>query len=506
MSQFWKLPRTWLNATLDWLANTLYSSSSQSWLRALVEPKSTRLNQSQKSKESHRTDSSESNQLKSQALKEKTQQNDQLEQQETEQKTEHELEFLNQFTEFFPGLGLTTSSAFPQDSEPQTHDHEQNLPSFNEANEAEIHPEHKSYAEQLLLSDQDWTNDYDLNSDDSLHDHEQSLEAMIPAKDGLNQIIRPAQPQGITRVKLYDEEREKRRSARRKRRLRRERKRKKERQKTMSSSRMTSSQSLSDEQAIHHSASPNESKQPHDDSKERANTKALNTWRRPPLRSLSKWERMGQAQMSQWQRYSPSSKALLFGSWFASLESLVNVDREMKQEREQFYQLVEGHEELSSFSPTELDAWWFQLNRVDYFITEYQFYKKLERQSDKHNTQLVHQSISKEVAQEQAIPSKLRIDENEAEKTLAEYPTQDLPQVQTFEPIFEPSLNSDSHLPQYIEDHEGLYTNDHRDSGLRRNTLDRSQSIDRSLITSNSLDEDFILRPIKKRKRRRKPL
>lgn len=172
------------------------------------------------------------------------------------------------------------------------------------------------------------------------------------------------EPSAIPRVKLHDEDREKRR------RRRARAKRRQERAKGLHNAggdhhlNQGEKQHLLDSQDLEKRHSPN------------GDQKAINQWRRPPLRSRSKWERMGYAQMNDWQLYSPSSKALLFGSWFASLEALVEVSDNMHKDRTEFYELVAQHEDFSTFSATELDAWWFQLNRVDHFVTEYLFYQR----------------------------------------------------------------------------------------------------------------------------------
>ena len=186
---------------------------------------------------------------------------------------------------------------------------------------------------------------------------------------------------------------------------------------------------------------------------------------------------MGQAQMSQWQRYSPSSKALLFGSWFASLDSLVQVHKDMIKERDQFYDLVAVHEEFSTFSNTELDAWWFQLNRVDHFITEYQFYKRTQAQTFKVSPQA---HVPKE-------PENIVVELDHQKTADSLQDLSDIP-IQTFEvispetppPIQTPLLNDS---PSHVQ--SKLYPVD-------------------SAFDQDSADEDIILRPIKRRRKRSK--
>ena len=226
---------------------------------------------------------------------------------------------------------------------------------------------------------------------------------------------------------------------------------------------------------------------------EELEARPLNTWRRPPLRSMSKWEKIGHAHINQWQQYSPSSRSMLFGSWLASLDSLVEVHENMIKDQEAFYDLVNHHEEFSSFSPMELDAWWFQLNRVDHFVTEYQFYKRTNSKLGHPIDGLSESSSSNYSPSESSSPLV------EESPSLAESEAPSL-EIQEFISENHPSLNpqrSDSSSDPRHEADRG-HAKQHVPSQPYYTT--REQSLD------HSLTDDMILRPIKKRKRRRKSL
>ena len=488
MSSTWRSPKVWLNATLGWIAKVLYESSHHPWLRPLFGPERTLDHRDKKSSLSQNSSGQQTERSHGQS------------QSQDQHEKEHELEFLNQYTEVFPNLEFVQNSKDRLDGDRQDlHD----LSTYHDDSSS------KDYADQLLLNDQDLIPDLDFT------DHAPSLPPSYSnesqAQDSLDDQSSPdfnfqdlsffqdkpnaaqSSPQGITKVKLYDEEREKRKAERLKRRRRKKRRERRERRER----RNKQTQSHDIESNESYPAQETELSEVSQDEPILTESlpKALNTWRRPPLRSLSKWERMGQAQMSQWQRYSPSSKALLFGSWFASLESLVEVDREMKKEREQFYQLVEDHEEFSSFSATELDAWWFQLNRVDYFVTEYQFQKKLEMQNARPLSHSLKQPLTKSNQPESS--DQLNIyepNQNAVPDPLVESKLE----IKTFSPVLDPSSLDETPIDPFGSNGQA------DQSSSNRIYSDSSRSIDWDSSREKTIEEDIILRPIKKRKRRSK--
>ncbi len=280
-------------------------------------------------------------------------------------------------------------------------------------------------------------------------------------------------PQGIQRIKIRDEERE---------RLKRRRRKKAERARRAQKKSSASTQSSIEDNKEGHRENNSADHMSSKDSEE-LEARPLNTWRRPPLRSMSKWEKIGYAHINQWQQYSPSSRSMLFGSWLASLDSLVEVHENMIKDQEAFYDLVTHHEEFSSFSPMELDAWWFQLNRVDHFVTEYQFYKRT-------NSTLGHpiDGLSESSSSESSSPLV------EESPSLAESEAPSL-EIQEFISENNPSLNPQPSDSSSAPRHEA---DRHVPSQSYYRT--RDQSLD------HSLTDDMILRPIKKRKRRRKSL
>ena len=169
-------------------------------------------------------------------------------------------------------------------------------------------------------------------------------------------------PRGAQRIKLRDPDK------------RSKKRRKKSSRRTKQDRRNSSSPQLSQATPEAAQLSPNLTRPSHEPHPE----PELEYSKRPPLRSASRWRALGDAELNRWQQYSPSSKSLLFGSWLASLERLVEVQDLAQKDREQFFSMVADHESLNSLSQTELDAWWFQLNRVDHFITEYQLLKRAE--------------------------------------------------------------------------------------------------------------------------------
>ena len=477
MSSTWRSPKVWLNATLGWIAKAFYETSHHPWLRSLFG--SERSLDHQDNKSSQQTERSH-RQSQSQNKHEK----------------EHELEFLNQFAEVFPDLELVQSSSDRLNNDRQD---------LHDLDASHDDVSSKYYADQLLLNDQDLIPDLDstdhslpLKSSYSIESQNQdTLDDQSPPDFNFQDLSffqdKPnapqSSPQGITKVKLYDEEREKRKAERRKRRRRKRRRERRERRNKQTQSHDIESNESHPAQEIERNNVSQDESMPSE-----SLPKALNTWQRPPLRSLSKWERMGHAQMSQWQRYSPSSKALLFGSWFASLESLVEVDREMKKEREQFYQLVEDHEEFSSFSATELDAWWFQLNRVDYFVTEYQFQKKLEMQ----NARPLSHSLEQSLTESDQLESSDQLNTYENQNTVQNPIVGSKLEIKTFSPVLDPSSIDESPIGHFESDEQT------DKSSLNRINSDSSRSIDSNSGQGRTVEEDIILRPIKKRKRRSK--
>lgn len=484
MSSAWRFPKIWINATLGWIAKVIYEGSDRPWLKSLFGTKS--LSPQDKRSVSapayfEHEDHEQIGKGKQTALSDNN---------PIQSSSEHELEFLNQFTDVFPDLDFSHSSSNQFTNSHDLDDHQ--LDSHE--------PYSLSYADQLLVTDEDLSFedlDHQFNQELSAESIDHLSQTSTPNQQTINfnlqdlassqtrLMSQPLAPQGTTKIKLYDEEREKRRAERRKKRRKQEKKRRRERRSKRKNKTEAEAQYLSNNLETSDRESIDEPIKDNQQPDHSDNNKQLNTWRRPPLRSLSKWERMGLAQMSQWQRYSPSSKALLFGSWFASLESLVEVDNEMRQEREQFYQLVESHEEFSSFSATELDAWWFQLNRVDYFVTEYQFHKKLEKQSRSLLTPVGRKALISEAAE---------ITENESTPELESFDIQisvDLPEIQTFSP----QLSQGE--PKHFEQNE-------RTPYHTSLSHDSSQSIDSESNQAKEIEEDIILRPIKKRKRKRR--
>ena len=475
MSSTWRFPKIWINATLGWIAKAIYESSDRPWFRSLFGTRRSRSTAGMKEHEQvgdeQRTDSYDHN--------------------STQPDHEHELEFLDQFNDVFHDLDFLTDSS----------DYAIRDEDLSEAHFSAQDSSHLNYADQLLTTDEDQISElaptHQFNQDlfaesveyqsqnQNLNQQTADFNLQDAGSIQTGSLIRSTAPQGATKIKLYDEEREKQKAERRKKRKKQERKRRREKRAKRKSKAQSEARNLSNDESTSDVESIDKPLV-HDQIQDHStNTGKLNTWRRPPLRSLSKWERIGQAQMSQWQRYSPSSKVLLFGSWFASLESLVEVDREMKQEREQFYQLVESHEEFSSFSATELDAWWFQLNRVDYFVTEYQFQKKLEKQN---------RSLLTPVRQKALISEATEINEHESTPDPESFDIQisiDLPEIQTFSP----QLNQGE--SKHFEQNE-------RTSHHTSLSYDSSQSIDSESGQAKDIEEDIILRPIKKRKRKRR--
>lgn len=427
---FWLSPRSWLNTTLGWLARVVSDTTLEAWLARVLKLE---IEEASKGEE---IDSSFEPHL--------------------EDIDDHEFKFLN----------TLSIQSYPLELIPNSSDRlQEGLFNEEETESLLTNDPFDGYADSLLNTEQLENVDKVSGSLENQLEFQDSEQASLSSSE--NQPFQAEStlvsfqitqtPQQITRMKIRDEEREK---AKRKRK-RKEAKRRKRKKNLKDKSQNT--QPLTQMPAA---------QRPSDSSDHVTYT--LNTWQRPPLRSLSKWERMGQAQMSQWQRYSPSSKALLFGSWFASLDSLVQVHKDMMDERNQFYNLVADHEEFSTFSDTELDAWWFQLNRVDHFITEYQFYKRTQAQAFQV-TPATHSPKEPDI-----LPAS-NIEDQEIDVGLQDLT--DIP-IQTF------STSSSEPTPSMPHN-------------LAHHTQSTIYSVDHS-FDQGSADEDMILRPIKRRRRRKR--
>lgn len=216
---------------------------------------------------------------------------------------------------------------------------------------------------------------------------------------------------------------------------------------------------------------------------------------RPPLRSASKWTQLGKTQLSLWQSYSPSSKSLLFGSWFASLERLVEVYVNSEEDRKAFFAKTQEHEQLSSLSPAELDAWWFQLNRVDHFITEYHFQHRLA-----FLKKYAQQTASSAVVQPD-LPEAVRDknDHHQSQEDTGEFADHDLDVVDpliTSADIDSERENVHTELPAVIVIDPTSQPEEHVEYVPERKN--------RQSIRQSSLEEDIILRPVRRRRKRRK--
>lgn len=445
MRSSWFSPRLWLNATLGWIAQAVNDMSSLGWLASLSDAKGSELGLDKKQQDKKQQ---EPNDQHISSEREETIVNDEVFD-FLASEADHTLSLVQISTH-----SLSNASVHQTDKE--LFDEEQSFEVKSEQAE-EQEASLKGYADLLLNtedlsldSEHEFFTDFTLD-DDEIESEEAKQALKEPGKSYRNT------PQAIQRIKLRDEDREKAKSRKRRKKRRAERL-KKRAEIGSSTTKQNQTSTLYDELE--------------------QNMPALTSWRRPPLRSLSKWERMGQAQMSQWQRYSPSSKALLFGSWFASLDALVEVEIETKKEQREFYQLVEDHEELSQFSSTELDAWWFQLNRVDYFVTEFQFYKRLEQQDLKRvqTKPFAHQDSSPLKVNEEQVISETEL------MTTDTLPTPLYPSIQTFDP----EVTAKTEASRFNEN-------------LVSPSLNPEMT--QMSIDIHSIEEDVILKPIKRRKR-----
>lgn len=210
--------------------------------------------------------------------------------------------------------------------------------------------------------------------------------------------------------------------------------------------------------------------------------------KRPPLRDYTKWQQLGATQLNLWQRYSPSSKSLLFGSWLSSLEKLVEVHELAAQDRDQFFTQVAEYDELSALSPTELDAWWFQLNRVDHFITEFHFQRRLSEQAHLFlRTPSLAQVKEKETSEAQMLTS------SQEAGPLSETPQADLPAISVWTPEYD---EADLIEMEQSAQEASLTTPIPTTTGRHR-----TMSFDLTYDRSRSLEEDVILKPVTRRKR-----
>jgi hypothetical protein len=435
MSSSWLSPKTWVNATLDWILRSISKTPANNLLERYLGVES-----QEQASQAYDKDSDD---------------------------VQTDFSFLMTISENDQPLQLINQKQFDQEQFDQEQFDEPLL----------IDDPLRGYADSLLTSaplDEyheltEMANSHMLHTDTILnhevkHSNPEDILAISHQEMGINQ-----PPQQIQRVKLRDEDREK--AKRRRRRKRRKEARKKKHESQATDTPHLASQATYDQQVTQPSSQP----QP-----------KLNTWRRPPLRSLSKWEKIGYAQITQWQCYSPSSKALLFGSWFASLDSLVQVHEEMIKERSQFYNLVADHEEFSTFSSTELDAWWFQLNRVDHFVTEYQFYKRIQTSV---SPVLKRTETTQPIDQDQDN----LISDNQ---TINDGPTQSADSIQAPSPPIDIPI-------QVVE------ASHYNESPIEttQNQSSRGYSIEYSVdasLDNVSIDEDVILRPIKRRRRQKK--
>lgn len=443
MSSSWLSPKVWINATLDWILKSISKTPVNNLLERYLGIESEEVAEEQAS-QVHDNDSDDA---------------------------QNDFSFLMTISEHDQSLQVTDEQFDDEYFDDEYFDDEH----FDES--LLIDDPLMGYADSLLasapLDEQQEVTELADNPNAILNhemNHSRSDDNSVNPRRGMS-INHP--PQQIQRVKLRDEDREKVKRRRRRKRRKEARKNKHKGQDTSRDTPHLTNQVASDHQVTPSSSQP----QP-----------KLNTWKRPPLRSLSKWEKMGYAQITQWQCYSPSSKALLFGSWFASLDSLVQVHEEMIKEQSQFYNLVANHEEFSTFSSTELDAWWFQLNRVDHFVTEYQFYKRIQISTS-------------------PVPS-LKL----TETTLPTHQDQNESNSNTKTRDYDPDQPADSiqPLPSPIDLPIQVVDTSHYDElsiERARNHPSRGYSIEYSVDSSLdnlSVDEDVILRPIKRKRRRRK--
>ena len=98
---------------------------------------------------------------------------------------------------------------------------------------------------------------------------------------------------------------------------------------------------------------------------------APTTRSRPPLRDLVPLRVGFDPKFNASQVGAHSLHSELFGSWLGSLESLLELQESAIRDREYFVEMVAAHGDLKDLSESELDAWWFQLNRANQFVDEY---------------------------------------------------------------------------------------------------------------------------------------